>query len=65
MLVSPGADTWMEEKNQNILKIASDILDKNVIVAAICGATVALANIGLLNNRKHTRNERKYTGSLV
>ena len=32
------------------------MINKNVIVAAICGATIALAQKGLLNNRKHTSN---------
>jgi putative intracellular protease/amidase len=56
MLILPGADTWMDEKNQGILDIAADIIDKNVTVAAICGGTTALASKGLLDNRKHTSN---------
>jgi hypothetical protein len=30
------------------------------IVAAICGATVGLANMGYLNSRKHTSNDLEY-----
>jgi putative intracellular protease/amidase len=39
----------MDENNQKILNIVSDVINKKVIVAAICGATVALAHKGLLN----------------
>ncbi len=60
LLVLPGADTWMEEENRGILNIASDVINKNVIIAAICGASIALADKGLLNNRKHTSNAKDY-----
>lgn len=57
LLILPGADTWMQEENKKIIDIVSSIIDKKVIIAAICGATVALANEGLLNNRNHTSND--------
>lgn len=60
LLVLPGADTWMDENNQKILNIVSDVINKKVIVAAICGATVALAHKGLLNNRKHTSIDKDF-----
>ena len=57
LLILPGADTWMEEENKKIIDIASDVINKKVIIAAICGATIALANKGILDNRKHTSND--------
>lgn len=60
LLILPGADTWMDEKNQKILKIAAEVIDKKVIVAAICGATMALAQNGLLDNRKHTSIDKEF-----
>ena len=60
LLILPGADTWMNEENKNILDIVPDLINRKVIVAAICGATVALAQIGLLNNRKHTSNDKDF-----
>ena len=59
LLILPGADTWLEESNNKILDIVSDLINKNVIIAAICGATIALANKELLNNRKHTSNAKE------
>lgn len=60
LLVLPGADTWMDAENKNILDIVSDVINKKVIVAAICGATFALAQNGLLNNRTHTSNDKGF-----
>ncbi len=56
VLVLPGADTWADEKNWGVLNCAKEFLDKGLTVCAICGATVALANVGILDNRKHTSN---------
>ncbi|MCC7560638.1 MAG: glutamine amidotransferase [Methanobacterium sp.] len=57
LLILPGADTWAEEENKKIIDIVSSIIDEKVIIAAVCGATIALANKGILNNRKHTSND--------
>ncbi len=58
LLILPGADTWMDAQHQKILNIASNILNQKVIIAAICGASIALARTGILNNRKHTSNDK-------
>ena len=60
LLILPGADTWMEEENKKIIDIVSGIINEKVIIAAICGATVALANKGILNNRNHTSNDMEF-----
>jgi len=51
-----GADTWMDPQQQRILDTASQLIEKGVLVAAICGATLGLANRGLLDTRRHTSN---------
>ena len=56
VLLLPGADTWAEAQNVQIIHKASALLSKGGTVCAICGATVALANAGLLNDRPHTSN---------
>ena len=60
ILLLPGADTWFEEKQQKIIDMVAALLDRKVVVAAICGATAALASKGLLNERKHTSNDKVY-----
>jgi len=59
-LILPGGDTWMEEIHEPILKLASTSLKEGMVVAAICGATMGLAKIGLLDSRRHTSNDLEY-----
>lgn len=60
MLILPGADTWMNQENKNIKYMVAQLINNNVTVAAICGATIALAENGLLNEKKHTSNSKEY-----
>ena len=58
LVVLPGADTW---QNGNNSKIIEKIRGNNgITIAAICGATFALANNGLLDNKRHTSNDKEY-----
>ncbi|MGM0212900.1 type 1 glutamine amidotransferase family protein [Enterococcus sp. AZ109] len=56
VLLLPGSDTWNNSKHTAILKKAVEFLDFGALVGAICGATAALANFGLLDTRSHTSN---------
>ena len=56
VLLLPGADTWADQKQNAIVKKARELLSCGGTVCAICGATVALAHAGLLDNRPHTSN---------
>ena len=56
VLILPGSDRWSESENFPILEIAKRFLEAGGLVAAICGATVALANMGILDDKKHTSN---------
>lgn len=56
VLILPGADTWHQPEHQAVLQYAQQILNANGIVAAICGATLALATSNILNSRNHTSN---------
>ncbi len=56
VLLLPGANTWNDEKHTAIIEKAREFLSFGGTVCAICGATVALANAGLLNIRLHTSN---------
>jgi len=58
LIILPGADTWQNGNNQKIIEKIKG--NSDVIVAAICGATTALADNGLLDNRKHTSNDKEY-----
>lgn len=56
VLILPGANTWHEPNHDAIIDKAKTLLELGGTVCAICGATVALANAGLLNHRPHTSN---------
>ena len=59
-LILPGSDVWMNTNNKPIMDTVSELLDRKITVAAICGATVALARTGMLDNRKHTSNDLEF-----
>ena len=56
VLLLLGANTWNDPKHGAIIQKASEFLSLGATVCAICGATAALANIGLLDHRPHTSN---------
>lgn len=56
LLILPGADTWREPAHGPVMDKARALLEAHVPVAAICGATAALAEAGLLDRVKHTSN---------
>ncbi len=60
ILILPGADTWMDAKNKRVIDMVPELLNKDVVVCAICGATAALAEAGILNSWKHTSNDKGY-----
>ncbi|WP_407355133.1 type 1 glutamine amidotransferase family protein [Methanolobus sp. WCC5] len=60
VLILPGGDTWLEDIHLPLLDKAKEFLNADVLVAAICGATMGLAKAGLLDNRPHTSNDLGY-----
>lgn len=57
LILLPGADTWIEPGQEPVIAKVHEELDHGIAVGAICGATLALANAGLLDNRPHTSND--------
>ncbi|HWQ66225.1 MAG TPA: type 1 glutamine amidotransferase family protein [Methanospirillum sp.] len=57
VLILPGADTWLDPIQAPVLEMVRKLLETDMVIAAICGATMGLAQTGLLNNRKHTSND--------
>ena len=56
VLLLPGGDTWDRPEQGAIISKAEELLSVGATVCAICGATVALAHAGLLDDRPHTSN---------
>lgn len=59
-LILPGAERWDDEKHKVILQKSLVYLENGVLVAAICGATLELANLNVLNSYKHSSNALEY-----
>lgn len=60
LLILPGGETWGETAQHPILQKVAKALATGTIIAAICGATMGLANMGYLDTRKHTSNNLDY-----
>ena len=56
VVLLPGGNTWEEPKHGIVIKKAIELLSTGATVCAICGATVALAHAGLLDQHPHTSN---------
>jgi putative intracellular protease/amidase len=57
LLLLPGADTWLAPEQEEVIRKTDDLLSRGMVVGAICGATMGLANAGLLDCRPHTSND--------
>jgi putative intracellular protease/amidase len=68
LLILPGGDMWEREDaypRAQLEALIEELLAANRPVAAICGATVAMARAGLLDDRRHTSNMPSYLSELA
>ena len=64
--ILPGGDRWETAPVEPALEELLTRLDRDgVPIAAICGATVAIARMGLLRGRRHTSNGLDYLRAQV
>jgi putative intracellular protease/amidase len=59
-LLLPGADKWLENEHEEILIKSKELIDNDMNVAAICGATIGLAKHGALDAKLHTSIDKEY-----
>jgi putative intracellular protease/amidase len=60
LLILPGSPVWESGDEQEAIAKAREFEQAGVPIAAICGATAALARAGLLDARAHTSNAKAY-----
>ena len=60
LLILTGGMTWDQGLNTEAVQKAQEFLAAGKPVAAICGATAALARAGLLDRVRHTSNAKEY-----
>jgi putative intracellular protease/amidase len=64
--IIPGGDRWETSPVEPEIAQLLSLLDaERVPIAAICGATVAIARLGLLRGRRHTSNGLDYLRAQV
>lgn len=68
LLILPGSDLWEDEDHYPRAELESVLRAIHTAgrpIAAICGATLAVARAGLLDDRRHTSNASDYLASMV
>jgi putative intracellular protease/amidase len=62
LFMLPGGDMWEsgDYPRERLDALLHKLHDQSIAIAGICGATLALARAGLLNDRAHTSNFRDY-----
>lgn len=65
ILILPGGTMWERDRNPELLNLLRQFHGAGVPIAAICGATLALAEAGLLDHIRHTSNAKDYLQTLV
>ncbi len=65
MLILPGGEMWEAGSPEGVDKLLREFQARHIPVAAICGATFAVARAGLLRGRRHTSNDKGYLAAVV
>lgn len=63
LFMLPGGDLWEDETaypRAQLERVLLRLRENDIPIAAICGATVAVARAGLLDDRRHTSNAKDY-----
>jgi putative intracellular protease/amidase len=61
LLILPGGNQWQtSDTDKQVAEVVHTLRNRNVPIAGICGATVFLAQLELLNNVRHTSNALQY-----
>jgi putative intracellular protease/amidase len=65
LLVLPGGDMWQEQSQPEVESLLRRFHEREVPIAAICGATLEIARAGLTRGIRHTSNALSYLKSMV
>ncbi|HVE78936.1 MAG TPA: type 1 glutamine amidotransferase family protein [Gemmatimonadaceae bacterium] len=66
LFLLPGGDLWEGDYPAALLEpLLQELAQAGVSIAAICGATIAVARAGLLRGRRHTSNGPQYLGQFA
>jgi putative intracellular protease/amidase len=61
----PGGDMWEVESHENLKTLLRQLHADNILIGAICGATLEIARAGLTRNIRHTSNAKDFLKMIV
>jgi putative intracellular protease/amidase len=61
----PGGDMWGQRSHPEIHGLLHRLRDRNVLIGAICAATLEIARAGLTHDLRHTSNAKSYLKAMV
>ena len=61
----PGGDMWQGKSREKLKSLLRGLHQANVLIAAICAATLEIGRAGLTHNIRHTSNSKKYLKTFV
>ena len=65
MLILPGGEAWDRHENNEINALVLELHKRSKPIAAICGATAYLCEMGFLGSVNHTSNDVSYLKWIV
>jgi putative intracellular protease/amidase len=65
IFILPGGDMWQQRQYKQVDALLREIHAHNVLIGAICGATLEIARAGLTHNTRHTSNSKGYLKTFV
>lgn len=65
IFVLPGGDMWEQETHENLITLLHQLHAENVLIGALCGATLEIARAGLTRGTPHTSNSKEYLKAMV
>ena len=65
IFILPGGDMWEQKSYETITRVLRQLHQAEVPVAAICGATLAIARAQLTHQVRHTSNGKAYLKAMV
>ncbi len=65
IFIMPGGEMWEQRPHEDVIKLLHMFHAKGSVIAAICGATLAIARAGLMHERKHTSNSKGYLKAMI
>jgi putative intracellular protease/amidase len=61
----PGGDMWQEKSHEVVKTLLQRLHGRNVLIGAICAATLEIARAGLTRGIRHTSNAKTYLKAMV